>query len=539
MVTIRQSQNAGSVRSPAGNGSRKRKRARSSETLHKPHGVIHPRVQKAGPEHFGIVAVDCAKARSKWMLADFYGKVLVAPSEVEHNQLAFAAATGRLRDAIARHKIADLIVAVERTGRYHHVPERAFRDAGFETRVVHPYTSKQYRQPADPDNKTDDTDLAAIVRAGAGGFALVEPEWSDAERELQLVVRQRRDLVEKCAALQCQVREHLDAALPGYAACFDKLWESPVALPLARHCGSAEAIRALGRDAIVRRFRDEQHVRFFDRTIDRVLAWAARAAAPDQAATRHAAIAWTLDDDRARKSLEIQGLERDLAARVARTPYILLLSLPGVNVVSAADCAGEFGPIRFYAGGRSITGRAGLYPSRYQSDRVDRADGPLVKRGNRAIRRVLLGVADNLLLCNHYFRTRAAAWKTDGDDPRLIHTRVAMRFARIAFHLVAGGQVFRHPATRERGYVLEKLIAFHGAHDTPMTQVLADLDAAVAQLPATAHADEAAPLARELEKIRSGRRRGPQPIGAILPAVLARLGVTTVQSAVSGGATPA
>lgn len=539
MATISQSQQVGSGQSEARTGSRRRKRTRNGDTLHKPHGVIHPRVQKVGPEHFGIVAVDCAKARSKWMFTDFYGNVLVEPVEVEHNQFAFAEATVRLRDAIARHHIEDLIVAVERTGRYHHVPERAFRHAGFETRVVHPYTSKQFRQPADQDNKTDDTDLAAIARAGVGGFALVEPEWTDDERELQLVVRQRRDLVEKCAALQCQVREHLDAALPGYAACFDKLWESPVALPLARHCGSAAGIRALGHDRIVSFLRGQQHVRFFDRTIDRVVAWAARSAAPDQAAARHAAIAFALDDDRARKSLEIQALERDLAARVARTPYILLLSLPGVNVVSAADCAGEFGPMRFYASGRSITGRAGLYPSRYQSDRVDRADGPLVRRGNRAIRRVLMSVADNLLLCNRYFRTLAAGWKAAGHDPRLIHTRVAMRFARIAFHIVAGQQVFRHPATRERGYVLEKLIAFHQEHETPMTQVLADLEAAVAQLPATAYADEAAPLARELDKIRSGRRRGPQPIGTILPAVLARLGASTVQSATSGGATPA
>jgi transposase len=523
---------------PSRNGSRKRKRARNRETVGMPRGVIHPRVQQVGPEHFGIVAVDCAKARSKWTLADFYGNVLVAPIEVEHNQLAFASAFANLRDAIARHRIDDLIVAVERTGRYHHVPLRAFRDAGFETRVVHPFTTRQYRQPADPDNKTDDTDLAAIVRAAAGGFALAEPEWDDAERELQLVVRQRRDLVEKCAALQCQVREQLDAALPGYAACFDKLWESPVALPLARHAGSAEAMRSLGHEGIVRWLRAQQ-VRFFDRTIDRVLAWAARAATPDQAAARHAAIAWALDDDRVRKSLEIQALERDLAARVARTPYILLLSIPGVNVVSAADCAGEFGPIRFYASGRAITGRAGLFPSRYQSDRVDRADGPLVRRGHRALRAVLLGVADNLLLCNRYFRTLAAGWKLASHDPRLIHTRVASRFARIAYHIVAGRQVFQHPATRERGYILEKLIAFHQEHDTPMTQVLADLEAAVAQMPATAYAAEAAPLARELKKIRSGGRRGPQPIGTILPAVLARLGASAVQSAASGGATPA
>lgn len=118
-------------------------------------------------------------------------------------------------------------------------------------------------------------------------------------------------------------------------------------------------------------------------------------------------------------------------------------------------------------------------------------------------------------LCNRYFRTRAASWKAAGDDPRLIHTRVAMRFVRIAFHIVAGRQVFQHPATRERSYILEKPIAFHREHDTPLNQVLADLDAAVTQLPASAQAAEAAPLVRELEAIRSGRRRGPQPVGDV------------------------
>jgi len=35
--------------------------------LQKPNGQMVPRVRKVGPEHFGIVAVDCAKARSKWL----------------------------------------------------------------------------------------------------------------------------------------------------------------------------------------------------------------------------------------------------------------------------------------------------------------------------------------------------------------------------------------------------------------------------------------------------------------------------------------
>ncbi len=52
--------------------------------LGKPAGVIQRRVQEVGPEHFGVVAVDCAKDRSKWMMCDFFGKLLVEPTVVEH-----------------------------------------------------------------------------------------------------------------------------------------------------------------------------------------------------------------------------------------------------------------------------------------------------------------------------------------------------------------------------------------------------------------------------------------------------------------------
>ena len=76
---------------------RKRPRSRRPDTVQKPSGTFHPRVQLVGPEHFGIVSVDCAKARSKWMLADFFGNVLIEPVEVAHTQAGFRAAVERLR----------------------------------------------------------------------------------------------------------------------------------------------------------------------------------------------------------------------------------------------------------------------------------------------------------------------------------------------------------------------------------------------------------------------------------------------------------
>ncbi len=134
--------------------------------LGKPKGVIQARVQKVGPERFGIVAVDCAKARSKWMLCDFYGKVLIPPTIVEHQRAALELATVQLREAIQQHGLQDHLVAVEMTGTYHRPVQRAFRKAGSETRLVHPFASRHYRLPAHTDSKTDDHDLEGIFRRG-------------------------------------------------------------------------------------------------------------------------------------------------------------------------------------------------------------------------------------------------------------------------------------------------------------------------------------------------------------------------------------
>ncbi|MGC8639196.1 MAG: hypothetical protein ACP5XB_04880 [Isosphaeraceae bacterium] len=92
----------------------------------KPSGSLHPRVQKVGPEHFGIVAVDCAKARSKWMLADFYGNILIPPTVVEHNKLGFASMIAAIRQAVDHHHLGDVLVAIERTGTYHLPVKQAF-----------------------------------------------------------------------------------------------------------------------------------------------------------------------------------------------------------------------------------------------------------------------------------------------------------------------------------------------------------------------------------------------------------------------------
>jgi hypothetical protein len=159
-------------------------------------------------------------------------------------------------------------------------------------------------------------------------------------------------------------------------------------------------------------------------------------------------------------------------------------------------------------------------------------------------------IAENLLLGNGYFRGLGRHWQAQGVDPRVRCVRVAKRFCRIAYRMVAGRQVFRHPSCRERHKILGKLSTFYCQHNTQIEQILRDLRRAADWIPPGEYAAEAEPFLASLPpetgpappappraapSQASGRRRsGPCPLSEILPEVFLRLGVKMVQSSPKG-----
>ena len=509
---------------------KRRSKAFAAAILGKPSGVIQPRVQAVGPERFGIVSVDCAKDRSKWILCDFYGKVLVPPTHVEHRRNDLQLMVSTIKQAMTSEGIQDLIACVEMTGTYHHIVQRTLRSAGLETRLVHPFASNHYRLPEHGDVKTDDNDLIAIFRAAINGFGLIEQPWSELDRSIQLLARHRRDLVKKRAKLQSQIRVRLESCLPGYAGLFPDrdLWDHEIGLMvlqfLADRGGTHRALLDAGIPAITKWLK-EQRCSFQSKSVERIVAWASNAATGDPMNSLLTRLWQELLVDWRQKTQQIQGVERELASLLVQTPWILLLSHPGINIVSAAEVAGETGPIEHYACAKSITGRAGLFPSRYQSDGVDRG-GNLSRFRNAKMRAAWLLVADNLIKCNEYWRGKYQYWKSQGHDSRDLRCRVANRVTRSAYQIVAGRKLFQHASRLDRGYVLKKLLEFHRDHGSPMNVVLADLKAATDQLPKSSHTDEAKPLQEVHRKTVRSRKKEPQQLGSLLVHVLMKLGVT-------------
>ena len=183
----------------------------------------------------------------------------------------------------------------------------------------------------------------------------------------------------------------------------------------------------------------------------------------------------------------IGALEGEMAEQLVLTPYVLLMGIPGISVVSAAEFAGEMGPIRHYA--KAAPSRAGPGCSRrgIRATRSTIATVTLVRCANHDLRRAIMIIAENLIKCNDHFRVLAAGWRLKGKDPRDIHVKVAGRFCRIAYQMVAGGVTYRHPCSQQRDYIIQKLIRFALDHAIPSDQLLRNLDAAVARLPRSAH----------------------------------------------------
>jgi hypothetical protein len=297
-------------------------------------------------------------------------------------------------------------------------------------------------------------------------------------------------------------------------------------LAIARRCDSPTKLIELGQAGLSQHLR-ENNIRHQVRTLDKVLSWASQAAGDTiQDGPVHHAIWTDLHELYQHFQRRISVLERELAGYLVQTPYIRLLALPGINVVSAAELAGEMGPITHYANANAITGRSGLYPSRYQSDETDHASGPIIRQANRRLRCVLMRIADNLACHCAYYRGQADVDEALGVDKRASRVKIAKKFSRLGFACVAGDEPMKHPAFQKPDSILEKLREFHYEHQTPVDQILADLETAVGQLPYHTRNHEAEIVADVLQQ-ETNRRRGVSAIGELLPAVLVRLRITT------------
>ncbi len=146
--------------------------------------------------------------------------------------------------------------------------------------------------------------------------------------------------------------------------------------------------------------------------------------------------------------------------------------------------------------------------------------------------------AAQLLTSQSFFKALKKQWVATGMEEQAMCVRVAKRFCRIAYQMVAGGQVFRHPSCQKRDYILRKLSIFHAEHGSSMAQVMTDLQAATNHIPKSEHAPEAKSLYEELQPSNRRQQSGPRSAGRDPARSLGQAGGECCRLEFEGGERP-
>lgn len=501
-----------------GNGKSKRRRGTVDHA--RINKTFQTKVEKVGVEQVGLLAVDPHKRQFEAVLTNGIGKQLMEQEKVTKTSVGIQEYMKKVDAACLRYGIKEVLAGIERTSRFHMPIRRAFKKRNWTVQTIQPYATKKLRQAIDSGSKTDETDLDAILRAMMVGYGIAERELPERWEEWRALNRVREDNVKRLADLKNQIQDRLEALLPGYTGMVQNIWRAPVYLCLAEKYGTPEAIRAASLEELRQTAKSQSHV-VKSSTLNKVKVWSSMSCQAEPGAKiKHHILCRELEQLRSLEN-QIHEYEKQLVYYLAETPFVLLLALKGINVVSAGGYGAELGPIEHYVNAKNITGRAGIRPSVYQSgDETNSPNGPMLSRRNARLRDAIFEIAGNLMKCNPYFQGWAALRK--GTPTRKLEARIACRFTRISYQIIRQQTLMlEHPCIESRDAILRKLYDFALSHGFDLQERESILKRAMKQLPSKLCKDEADSLNKLLPKRRT--KPNTTQLGEVLETVMAKL----------------
>jgi transposase len=454
--------------------------------------------------------VDVAKERICAMVSDFYGNVLVEPKEFPVTSTGMDALEQMISSAKQEHGLELMVIGLEQTGRLHEPIKRRLRRR-WDVQIVHPVVTKHLRQGFSRNVKTDGMDLDALFRAVVGCYGSTVKELPVAYERWRIMHRARQQLVDDRAALKVRAGERVHAVLPGFQSNYDNIWTNKSAILILNRFESPQAVAKLGESGL-REWLLSEGARCTQAKAEKLIAWAADAVSPGPGAATEADV---LRDDLKQLAFltgRIESYDRQMLVLLVESPFVLLLSVSGISHVLACGLGAEAGPMSLYPTARNLSGRAGLYDRRHQSDQTDPQLHSMAA-GEPHLRHVLTTAGRCLSMPGGAF----AAWAETRRSLKWSEKRIAAvmgnRFCRIAHSLLLTGKTFCHPQAKPGVSILGKLLNVAADLGLPAAQVTELAIEAAASIPV-----QARPC--EMEELRSGAWKAsnrPTEYGSLAP----------------------
>lgn len=406
-----------------------------------------------------VVSIDAAKYHPKALICNYFGDILEDSFFFAVNSVGLNELDNKIRQCVKTCNAQRILIGIEATGHYHEDVVRELEKRGYQVTIINAYTTSEERSSGLNWTKTDDVDLAAIAVAIRHNKGTESKLPSGIYDKLLTATRARRSEVNQHSDLQIGIRQLMDVIWPGFQAItevrngkaetkaiFSDFW-GKAPLFLMRHYPEPKQVLNLGTEGL-RQLSREHKLKMRSGTIEKLLHVAKLAfnKKTEDLEIELMLLKMKLDDlDRSDQNISL--LEQKIEELLVQTSGVILLSLPEVGVVTAAQFTAEAGPIDQYTNARQIIKKAGTNPLVSQTGGSEPTYGPISKQGNPWFRTAIYSIGFNLAngKTNPYFRTFAERLKANGKKGSQIWIATGNKFIRVAFALLRDKKLFNPP----------------------------------------------------------------------------------------------
>ncbi|WP_339254360.1 IS110 family transposase [Sporosarcina sp. FSL W8-0480] len=414
-----------------------------------------------------VVAIDIGKYTHKVMMANVYQDVVVKPFELDASLSGFQLLVAKIEETCQKNGLDEVVVGIETTAHYYEDLVRLCHEKGYVVRVINSATTSIERESMLNWSKTDDLDLVAIVHSILQGRGNPPKSLRKELRTLKKLTRFRRELVSQRTRLTNQQFALMDTIFREFQG--KTVWvdgkkqkkkpfstmETKTVQYLMRHHPHPEDILTLGEEGLYELSRKE-NLKLRKTAVDCLLEFARESISQpkEELAAELYQLKVTLDllDNLKEK---ISDLEKKIEELLLPTDGALLLSIPGIGKVLAAELRAEIGPIDDYTHAGQLIKLAGTNPIVKQSGGHKATYGGISKQGRRHFRSVVYLVGSKCSVLNPELRKHYLTLIDRGKKPRQAYIAIGNRVLRLAFAMLRDRQLYQ---SRDPEYSLKSIL---------------------------------------------------------------------------------
>uniref|UniRef100_UPI0013D64A6F transposase n=1 Tax=Gracilibacillus sp. YIM 98692 TaxID=2663532 RepID=UPI0013D64A6F len=159
------------------------------------------------------------------------------------------------------------------------------------------------------------------------------------------------------------------------------------------------------------------------------------------------------------RTRNIETYEEEIERLFIETNGILLLTIPGIGLVTAAEIFCELGDLSYFTNAGQLIKKAGTDPVIKQSGPGAGYKGHISKQGNANLRRAIYNAGRSLSVHNEALKPFATRLKGKGKKTGSVYIAMGNKLLKIAFAMLTKGEPFKwdNPEYNYKHEVFKKL----------------------------------------------------------------------------------